>query len=61
MKNDISAKEYFRKGFVLIMTLAYAVAFLALIGGFLEALLLAEVQWNCLSNVFVFSKSYGRA
>ncbi len=43
MQDKITAKELFRKRFVLVMTLAYVVAFLALISGFLEALLLAAV------------------
>lgn len=43
MKGESTAKEGFRKSFVLVMTLAYAIAFLALIGGFVEALLLAAV------------------
>lgn len=43
MKNESVPKEHFRKGFMLLLTLAYVVAFLALIGGFLETLLLATV------------------
>ena len=43
MNTTINPKERFRKGFVLAMTIAYAVAFLAMIGGFFEALLLAAV------------------
>lgn len=43
MKTTVNPKERFRKGFVLVMTLAYAIVFLAIIGGFIEALLLAAV------------------
>ena len=43
MEGNITAKERFRKGFVLVMTIAYVIAFLALIYGFVEALLLAAV------------------
>ncbi len=43
MNTGINPKEQFRKRFVLVLTLAYAVMFLAMIGGFVEALLLAAV------------------
>ena len=43
MNTAINPGEHFRKGFVLLMTIAYAIMFLALIGGFVEALLLATV------------------
>ena len=43
MNTAINPGERFRKGFVLLMTIAYAIMFLALIGGFVEALLLAAV------------------
>ena len=43
MNTTFSPKERFRKSFVLVMTLAYAVMFFALIIGFGEALLLAAV------------------
>ena len=43
MNTTINPGERFRKGFVLLMTIAYAIMFLALIGGFVEALLLAAV------------------
>ncbi|MFT5701542.1 MAG: putative PurR-regulated permease PerM [Desulforhopalus sp.] len=43
MKSDLLAKESFRKSFVLVMTLLYILAFLALVGGFLESLLLAAI------------------
>ncbi|MFT5731153.1 MAG: putative PurR-regulated permease PerM [Desulforhopalus sp.] len=43
MKSDLLAKESFRKGFVLVMTLLYIAAFLALVGGFLQSLLLAAI------------------
>jgi len=43
MNTTISPKERFRKGFVLVMTIAYGSVFLAIIGGFIEALLLAAV------------------
>ncbi len=39
----MNPKERFRRGFVLVMTVAYAVAFLAMLGGFFEALLMAAV------------------
>jgi predicted PurR-regulated permease PerM len=43
MNTPLNSAEHFRKGFVLLMTLAYAVAFLAMLSGFFEALLLAAV------------------
>ncbi len=43
MHTAFNSGERFRKGFVLAMTIAYAVAFLAMIGDFFEALLLAAV------------------
>jgi predicted PurR-regulated permease PerM len=43
MENEINPKEGFRKGFVLTLTFAYSVAFLAMLSGFFEALLLAAV------------------
>jgi len=43
MDSTINPKERFRKGFVLVITLAYGSVFLAIIGGFIEALLLAAV------------------
>jgi len=43
MNGEITAKERFRKKFVLILALLYVVAFIALIYGFLEALLLAAI------------------
>ncbi len=43
MTISISFKERFRRNFVLVMTIAYAVAFLAMLGGFFEALLMAAV------------------
>ena len=43
MENEINPKEAYRKGFVLTLTLAYTVAFLAMLSGFFEALLLAAI------------------
>ena len=43
METKVNPKERFRKGFVLILTLAYTVAFLAMLSGFFEALLLAAI------------------
>ena len=43
MTTAIDSRERFRKGFVLVMTLAYASLFLAMISGFVMALLLAAV------------------
>ena len=43
MTTSINFKERFRRSFVLVMTIAYAVAFLAMLGGFFEALLMAAV------------------
>ena len=43
MNGDITAKERFRKKFVLVLVLLYVAAFIALINGFLEALLLAAI------------------
>ena len=43
MNTNVHPKEGFRKGFVLTLTLAYTVAFLAMLSGFFEALLLAAV------------------
>jgi len=43
MNGSLKSGEQFRRGFVLLMTTAYAVAFLAMLGGFSQALLLAAV------------------
>jgi len=43
MTTAIDPKERFHKGFVLVLTIAYAIAFVAMIGGFLSALLMAAV------------------
>lgn len=43
MTAAMTPKERFRRGFELALTLAYAIAFLAMISGFFEALLLAAV------------------
>jgi predicted PurR-regulated permease PerM len=43
MKEVISSKERFRKGFVLALTILWGGAFLVMISGFLNALLLAAV------------------
>lgn len=43
MNTIIGSQERFRRSFVLVMTLGYAALFLALISGFVEALLLAAV------------------
>jgi len=43
MNTAIEPRERFRKGFVLVMTLAYASMFFAMISGFVEELLLAAV------------------
>ena len=43
METRVDTKERFRKGFVLTLTLAYTVAFLAMLSGFFEALLLAAI------------------
>lgn len=43
MNTALNPKDRFRKGFVLALTIAYAIAFFAMISGFFEALLLAAV------------------
>lgn len=43
MESELQSKERFRKGFVLVMTLAYTSLFFAMIWGFVEALLLAAI------------------
>lgn len=43
MTITINFKERFRRSFVLVMTITYAVAFLAMLSGFFEALLMAAV------------------
>ena len=43
METKVNPKERFRKGFVLTLTLAYTVMFLAMLSGFFEALLLAAI------------------
>jgi predicted PurR-regulated permease PerM len=40
---QLDPEDHFRKGFVLLLTLGFALAFFAMIEGFLEALLLAAV------------------
>ncbi|MEE4242524.1 MAG: AI-2E family transporter [Desulfopila sp.] len=58
MKGEITAKEGFRKSFVLVMALAYAAAFVALIGGFLEALLLAVVFSGIVYPLYLWFQKY---
>lgn len=43
MVTNVNPKERFRKAFVVALTLAYTVAFLAMLSGFFEALLLAAI------------------
>ena len=43
LNQPLPPRERFRKSFVLLVTVAYAILFLALIWGFVEALLLAAV------------------
>jgi predicted PurR-regulated permease PerM len=43
MATEVNPKERYRKGFVLTLTLAYTVAFLAMLSGFFETLLLAAI------------------
>ncbi|EED31102.1 hypothetical protein NOR53_2523 [gamma proteobacterium NOR5-3] len=59
MTTEIDQKEWFRKSFVLVMTLAYTGLFFAMISGFAMALLLAAVfsgiaypLYSWLSNVW---------
>lgn len=52
MTTSIEPAERFRKSFVLVMTLAFAVLFIAMISGFIEALLLAGVFSGILYPVF---------
>lgn len=54
MTTAIDPKERFRKGFVLVMTIAYAVAFLAMLSGFFEALLLAAVFSGIVYPLFLW-------
>lgn len=61
MKGEITAKEAFRKKFVLLMTLVYVVAFLALVAGFLESLLLACIFSGLVYPVYLwFHKVTGK-
>jgi len=43
MSTVINPREQYRKGFVLVLTIGYAITFLAIISGFIEVLLLAAV------------------
>ena len=43
MNTTIEPDDRFRKGFVLVMTVAFTIVFLAIISGFIEALLMAAV------------------
>jgi predicted PurR-regulated permease PerM len=43
MKEAMTSDERFRRNFILVMTVAYTIAFIAMIGGFAEALLMAAV------------------
>ena len=43
MNTTVNPEERFRKGFVLVMTIGYAIVFIAIISGFIEALLMAAV------------------
>lgn len=63
MNTAVNPEELFRKSFVLVMTIAYAVAFLAVIAGFVEALLLAAVFSGVMYPLYqwVRQKSGGRS
>ena len=54
MKVEISAKEYFRKKFMLGMMFLFLVAFLALISGFFQSLLLAAVFSGVLYPLYLW-------
>jgi predicted PurR-regulated permease PerM len=54
MKDQITYKERFQKSFVLVMVITYGLGFIALIGGFLEALLLAAVFSGILYPLYLW-------
>ena len=59
MESTVQPRERFRKGFVLVMTLAYTTMFLAMIWGFVEALLLAAVFSGILYPLYLwFNKAF---
>ncbi|MDX2428542.1 MAG: AI-2E family transporter [Xanthomonadales bacterium] len=54
MESTVQPRERFRKGFVLVMTLAYTTMFFAMIWGFVEALLLAAVFSGILYPLYLW-------
>ena len=54
MNIPLISGENFRKGFVLLMTIAYAIAFLAMLSGFFEALLLAAIFSGLLHPLYLW-------
>lgn len=53
MQEEQLSRDRFRKGFVLVMTIAYAIMFFAMIWGFVEALLMAAVFSGILYPVYL--------
>jgi len=53
MSTAVESNDRFRMGFVLVLTLANTVAFLAMISGFFTALLLADVFAGLLTSAVV--------
>ena len=56
MNGPLKSGEQFRKGFVLVLTIAYAVAFLAMLSGFFQALLLAAVFSGLVYPLYLWLK-----
>ena len=56
MTTPLNSGENFRKGFVLLMTIAYAIAFLAMLSGFFEALLLAAIFSGLLYPLYLWMR-----
>ncbi len=56
MNTPLNSGENFRKGFVLLMTIAYAIAFLAMLSGFFEALLLAAIFSGILYPLYLWMR-----
>jgi predicted PurR-regulated permease PerM len=54
MTQNISPKERYHRGFVLVITIGYTVAFLAMMSGFFEAILLAAVFSSIIYPLYVW-------
>jgi len=56
MNGSLKSGERFRKGFVLALTIAYAITFLAMLSGFFQALLLAAIFSGIVYPLYLWLK-----